>query len=78
MKFETSGVCAKSIEFDIEDKKIKNVIFNGGCAGNTAGLSALLKDMNIDDVITKLNGLDCRGRGTSCPDQLAKALAEYR
>ena len=71
--FETQGTCAKSIAIEIEEELIKNVRFNGGCTGNTAGLSALLKGMPFEEVITRLKGIICRS-GTSCPDQLAQAL----
>lgn len=74
--FKTSGVCAKDISFEIENGSVKEVKFNGGCSGNTAGLSSLLQGMEVEDVIKRLEGLDCGGRGTSCPDQLAKALKE--
>lgn len=77
MKYKTSGVCCREISFDIEDGVIKNVLFNGGCDGNTTGISKLVVGMSIDDVITKLEGVTCGPRGTSCPDQLAKALKEY-
>ena len=71
--FETQRTCARSIAIEIEEKLIMKVVFNGGCTGNTAGLSALLKGMPVDEVITKLKGIICRN-GTSCPDQLAQAL----
>lgn len=72
--FEPSGVCASNIEFEIEDNIIKNIRFTRGCNGNTQGISALAEGMNVDDVISRLKGTDCNGRGTSCPDQLARAL----
>ncbi|MGL4991054.1 MAG: TIGR03905 family TSCPD domain-containing protein [Sarcina sp.] len=78
MKYKTSGVCSKEITFDIVDEKIKHVEFLNGCPGNLFGISKLVDGMNIDEAITKLKGIDCRGRGTSCPDQLAKALEEYK
>lgn len=71
--FETKGTCARSIAIDIEEELIMKVVFNGGCTGNTTGLSALLKGMPVNEVITKLKGIICRN-GTSCPDQLAQAL----
>ncbi len=68
------GVCSRMIELDIENDVIKNVRFLGGCNGNLKGISALVKGMDVNDAIEKLEGIDCGGRGTSCPDQLAKAL----
>lgn len=56
---------------------IKDVAFIGGCNGNTQGIASLVKGMNIHDVIAKMEGIDCGGRGTSCPDQLAKALKNF-
>lgn len=77
-KFKTSGVCSSEIRFEIEDNKIKDVIFVGGCSGNASGISALVKGLEIDEAVARLRGIDCRGRGTSCPDQLAKALEVSR
>lgn len=77
MLFKTQGVCAQSIEFEIVDHKIHNVKFNGGCPGNTTGVGKLVEGMDIDDVIKKLEGIKCRPT-TSCPDQLAKALKQYK
>ncbi|MGL5677759.1 MAG: TIGR03905 family TSCPD domain-containing protein [Cellulosilyticaceae bacterium] len=76
-KFKTSGVCAKEILFEIEDNKIKEVSFVNGCDGNTTGVAILAKGMDVNEVIARLRGIDCRGRGTSCPDQLAQALENY-
>lgn len=72
--FRTSGVCAKEIGIKLENDIITEIKFFGGCDGNTQGLENLLTGMHKDDVIKKLRGVDCRGRGTSCPDQLASAL----
>ncbi len=70
------GVCSRqiTIEYDEDTKTIKSVSFVGGCNGNLKGIGALVKGMKIDDVIDRIEGTDCRGRGTSCPDQLAQAL----
>lgn len=76
--FKTSGVCSKNIIIEIEDDTIKSVDFIGGCEGNLYGISALVKGMNVSDAITRLKGIDCQGRGTSCPDQLAKALEKMK
>ena len=70
------GVCSMQINVKIEEDIIKEVKFIGGCAGNTMGISSLLIGMKVEDAIQKLKGIDCRGRGTSCPDQLARALKE--
>ena len=76
--FKTHGVCSREIRFDIDGDIIKSVQFVGGCSGNTQGVSRLIQGMNIDEAIRRIDGIDCGGRGTSCPDQLAKALKEYR
>ena len=68
------GVCSRQIELDIEDDIIKGCRFVGGCNGNLQGIGALVKGMNVNDAIEKLEGINCNGRGTSCPDQLAQAL----
>lgn len=75
--FKTTGVCAKEIQFDIEDNKIKSVNFIGGCPGNLIGISHLVKDMEIETAIAKLKGISCKTKETSCPDQLAQALESY-
>lgn len=75
-KYKTNGVCAREIILDVEDGVVNDVQFIGGCAGNTQGVGALVRGMKVEDVISRLKGIDCRGRGTSCPDQLAKALTE--
>ena len=72
--YTPSGVCTANIEFEVEDNIVKNVQFTRGCNGNTQGISRLVEGMNIDDVIERLKGTNCNGRGTSCPDQLARAL----
>ncbi len=72
--YTPSGVCSVNIEFEVEDDIVKNVKFTRGCNGNTQGIAKLAEGMNIDEVIKRLKGTDCNGRGTSCPDQLARAL----
>ena len=74
--YKTKGVCARPINFELEDGIVKNVQFIGGCNGNTQGVAALVKGRSVQEVIDILEGIDCGGRGTSCPDQLAKALKE--
>lgn len=76
MIYNTSGVCSRTIEFDIIDNKVKNVKFAGGCDGNSQGVASLVDGMDVQEAIQKLQGIDCRGRGTSCPDQLSKALKQ--
>ena len=80
MQFEyrTKGTCSQRIIFDVEDNILKNVQFIGGCNGNLKGISSLVDGMNIDDVIAKIEGIQCGFKSTSCPDQLAKALKEAK
>ena len=75
--YQTSGICSKEIQFEIEDNKIKSVNFIGGCPGNLIGISSLVKGMNVEEAIQKLKGIPCSTKETSCPDQLAKALEQY-
>lgn len=75
--YKTTGVCSRTIEFEVKDGILTDVKFNGGCAGNTQGVARLAKGRKIDDVIETLEGIQCR-YGTSCPDQLAKALKQYK
>ena len=63
---------------ELDGDTVKSVKFNGGCNGNTQGVAALVKGMNVDEAISRLKGIDCGGRGTSCPDQLAKALEQMK
>ena len=72
------GVCSVKMIIEVENDIIMNVEIIGGCPGNSLGISKLCIGMTVDSVIEKLNGIDCRGRGTSCPDQLAKALIKFR
>ena len=78
MVYKTKGVCSSAIEFEIEDDIIKDIQFRGGCQGNTTGVADLVKGMAVDEVIERLSGIQCGFRGTSCPDQLSKALKEYK
>ena len=71
--YKTSGTCSRSIEFDLEDGKISNVKFIGGCDGNLKGIGKLVDGMKLEEVIQRLNGIKCGYKSTSCPDQLAKA-----
>lgn len=74
MRVKTRGVCAGEIEFDIVDGRVKNVVFYGGCDGNHKGISALVEGMLVEEVISRLEGIRCGFKNTSCPDQLAQAL----
>ena len=73
-EYKTSGTCSRSILFDIEDGKVKNVQFIGGCNGNLKGIAALVEGCDVDDVIARVQGIRCGMKQTSCPDQLAQAL----
>lgn len=75
--YHTKGTCSRQIVLDISDDIIKDVKFIGGCSGNLQGISKLVIGKHIDNVIQKLKGINCRNN-TSCPDQLAKALEEYK
>ena len=73
--FQTCGaVCSTQIDIELDGDIVKNVRYTGGCHGNTQGIGALVVGMSKDDVISRLSGIDCKGRGTSCPDQLSRAL----
>ncbi len=72
--YKTKGVCCSRIKFDIQDGILRNVEFENGCDGNLKALCNLAEGMPVDEVIKRLRGIDCDGKGTSCPDQLAKAL----
>jgi len=78
MKFVTSGVRSKEINFDVVDNKIRNVNFVRGCDGNLLGIASLVEGMDIDEVILRLKGIHCGSKDTSCPDQLAKALEKFK
>ena len=77
MDYKTKGTCSTNIHFEVEDGKVKNVSFTGGCNGNLKGISALVEGMKVEDVIDKLEGTTCSFKPTSCPDQLAEALKNY-
>lgn len=75
--YQPKGVCSMQIRFMLDEQNVvHNVEFIGGCPGNTVGVATLAEGQNAQQLITKLKGIDCRGRGTSCPDQLAKALTQ--
>ena len=75
--YTTRGTCARAIKFEVEDDIIKYVEFVGGCSGNTQGVSRLIEGMNIHEAISRIEGIKCGPKPTSCPDQLARALKEY-
>lgn len=77
LDYKTKGTCAREIHIEIQDNVLQEVKFVGGCMGNTLGVSSLVKGMKVEDVIQRLKGIQCGGRGTSCPDQLAQALESY-
>lgn len=77
--YETKGTCSRQIDIDVNEAGIiEKVKFTGGCSGNTQGVAALVEDMHIDDAIRRLEGIKCGPRPTSCPDQLANALKNYK
>ena len=75
--YKTNGTCSRQILFDVEDGKVKNVKFIGGCSGNLQGISRLVEGKEVNEVISLLSGIRCRA-GTSCPDQLAQALKQLQ
>ena len=75
--YKTSGVCSRQINFDIVDGKLHKVSFVGGCPGNLAAIGKLVEGQDAKAIVDLLKGNDCRGRGTSCADQLAKAIEEH-
>lgn len=78
IQYQPQGVCSRLIQLEIENDKIVAAQFVGGCNGNTKGICSLIVGMNVDDVIQRLSGITCGGKPTSCPDQLARCLAEYK
>lgn len=76
--YKTNGVCSQTISIEITDDVVQSVKFTGGCHGNLQGISALVKGMSVDEVIEKLSNIRCGFKNTSCPDQLAKALKQYK
>ena len=76
--YKTKGTCSREITFEIEDGKVKNVQFFGGCNGNLKGIGSLVEGMSVDEVIARVEGVKCGMKSTSCPDQLAQALKEAK
>lgn len=77
MQYKTKGTCSQVIEYDIVDGKVSNVHFIGGCNGNLKGIGKLVEGMPVEEVINRLEGIQCGFKTTSCPDQLAKALKQH-
>ena len=77
MNYKTKGTCSQAIDFEINDGRVYNVSFYGGCNGNLKGIGSLVEGMEIAEVVKRLEGTTCGFKNTSCPDQLAKALKEY-
>ena len=79
IQYQTEGTCSLLIDVVADDNDvIQQVAFLGGCNGNLQGISRLVAGQKIDDVIARLNGIDCGGKGTSCPDQLCRALEQLK
>ena len=74
--YRTKGTCSQGITFEIVDNKVHNVQFIGGCSGNTQGVSRLIEGMDVQEAISRIEGIHCGPRPTSCPDQLATALKQ--
>ncbi len=77
-EYRPKGVCSTKMIFDLDGDIIENLTVENGCNGNLKGISVLLKGRNINEVIDQLDGITCRVRPTSCPDQIAQALKAYR
>lgn len=77
-EFKTRGTCSSKIIFEVEDNKLKNVQYIGGCNGNLQGIGRLVEGMDVEEVKKRLSGIRCGFKDTSCPDQLARALAEIK
>lgn len=76
--YKTRGVCSRAIQIEVENNVITSCRFEGGCSGNTQGVAALVVGMRVDEAIARLKGIHCGPRPTSCPDQLATALEQYK
>lgn len=78
LEYRPRGVCSQRIEIDVEDGCVQDVQFTGGCSGNLQGISRLVKGMPVEEVISRVEGIRCGFKPTSCPDQLAQALKQFR
>ncbi len=77
-RYKPEGVCSYEMIFEIEGDIVKSLKIIGGCPGNTVGVSKLIENKKIDDIIKMLKGINCGSKGTSCPDQIARALEKYK
>ena len=78
LTYRPRGVCSRLMEIEVEDDKIASVNVVGGCDGNLKGIASLLRGMPVDEAIRRMEGIRCGGKATSCPDQLATALKNYK
>ena len=76
--YQPKGVCSKVMEFEIDDDTIRSLKVTGGCSGNLRGISSILRGKSVDEVIEAFDGIQCGNRPTSCPDQIAQALKNYK
>jgi uncharacterized protein (TIGR03905 family) len=76
-EYKTNGTCSTMINFNIEDGKLSSIKFEGGCNGNLKAISALLEGMDVSFAVDKLKGIQCGNRGTSCADQLVRAIEQF-
>ena len=76
--YRPKGVCSQLMDIEVEDGKIESVKISGGCSGNLQGISSLLKGMDVDEAISRMEGIRCGIKATSCPDQIAQALKQYK
>ena len=76
IEYKTKGTCARAVIVDVEDGVITDCQFVGGCSGNTQGVASLVKGMRVEEAVSKIKGIKCGMKSTSCPDQLALALEE--
>ena len=77
MKYKTQGTCSQEIDIELKDGVIESVQFVGGCNGNLQGIGKLTEGMELQEIVSRLEGIRCGAKATSCPDQLAKALKQY-
>jgi uncharacterized protein (TIGR03905 family) len=78
IQYKPIGVCARAMTLEVEDNKILSVEIKGGCSGNLQGLASLLKGMDVEEAILRMEGIQCDMKATSCPDQLARALKTFK
>ena len=76
--YRPKGVCSQLMDIEVEAGKIESVKITGGCSGNLQGISSLLKGMDVDEAISRMEGIRCGIKATSCPDQIAQALKQYK